>query len=63
MPRLIWAFEHGVLPEATLHPNRSEDSIPMITASFPAAITRRACAGLSTIRNHPRPVPPAWAST
>ena len=42
----------------TLHPNRSEDSIPMITASFPAAITRRACAGLY---DEPEPASPRAA--
>ena len=36
--------------------------MPLITASLPDAITRRASKGLFTIRNQPRPGPPFWAS-
>ena len=45
-PTFVLARVHPARPSVSLHPNRSEDSIPIITASLPARITARACAGL-----------------
>src|SRR3954470_11571201 len=40
----------------------SDSSTPSTTASLPSLITRRASAGLLTIRKKPLPGPPNWAS-
>ena len=61
--RSTWAAVQAGLPMDSLHPSGSEDSMPMITASLPCAMTRRACAGSSTMRNQPLPGPPLWRST
>ena len=63
MPPSMAARSQFGCPLRSLQPNGSEDSTPMITASLPRSITRRAAAGPYTSRNQPRPRPPLWAST
>jgi hypothetical protein len=42
--------------------NSSDTSMPSTTASRPSLMTWRACAGDVTMRSHPSPGPPDWAS-
>ena len=49
--------------ECLLQPKSVSTSIPSTTASLPAAVTWRACAGVVTMRYQPCPGPPYCAST
>ena len=63
IPRSTSALVQFGLSMNSLQLKRSDDSIPMITASLPCLITCLASLGLRTIRNQPLPGPPLCAST
>ena len=59
------ALEHfrSGMPSFWVHPNGTEVSMPITTASLPALMTRRAEVGVVTMRYQPLPGPPYCAST
>ena len=61
-PASICDSSHWGTSLTSPQPKMRETSMPSMTASLPSLITRRAWNGSVTMRNHPLPGPPDWAS-